>query len=169
MARFDVEKQGQATTQGTNMRKKQRNKQVLTANDNLEETLRGWWRAIWWNKRARQKRRGPTTSKQQRELTSELPNDHQNRRNDTTRTPLADKKATETSRKKAFKKQRKIETDADPNLCQYISSDWSNITKTIIFTGLPQEKRTGSQHVNKDARDAEELILVKAKQNVTAC
>ena len=91
-----------------------------------------------------------------------------NRRNDTTLTPLADKKATATRRKKAFKQQRKIETDADPNRCQYISSDWSNITKTIIVTRLPQEKLTDIQRVNKDARDAEELVLVKAKQNVTA-
>ena len=65
-----------------------------------------------------------------------------NIRNDTTRTALADKKATETSRKKAFKKQRKIETDADPNLCQYISSDWSNITKTIIVTGHKKNVQT---------------------------
>ena len=92
-----------------------------------------------------------------------------NRHKDTTLTPLADKKATATSRKKAFKQQRKIETDADPNRCQYISSDWSNITKTIIVTGLPLEKLTDIQHVNKDKRDAEELILVKAKQKVRAC
>lgn len=61
-----------------------------------------------------------------------------------------------------MKKKRKIETDADPNLCQYVRSDWSNITKSIIVTSLPQGKRTDIHHVNKDARDAEELIPVKA-------
>ena len=34
-------------------------------------------------------------------------------------------------------------------------------TRGLIVTGLPQEKLTGIQRVNKDARDAEELILVK--------
>ena len=90
-----------------------------------------------------------------------------NRGNHTSRTPLSMEVALATGGPEPLEKQWKVELYTRPNFENSRSSARGKVTETIVIPGLPDNKLTNIQHVDKDTRSISQFIRAEAKKNMT--